>query len=123
MRFDNYKRWMIWGVKYGPSIQAFACSLKLFIISYRITECDPFEYTVHWINLILNLIFIWFVYCQGATLGYCWKHRSLCYNAAWGYAYYGAFLLFGTPGYVTRLLTVYYVLMTICMLVLYRYIK
>lgn len=76
-----------------PSVMAITCSLKIWLLCSSEVVKDTWCYTVNWINCILNLIALLIVYSLGRSFGYCWKHRSLCRIALWGYLWYAWFLL------------------------------
>lgn len=81
------------GIKYYPSLAAISCSAKIWLLCNSEATKDNFLYAVNWINCVLSAITLYVVYCLGVTFGYCWKHRSLCRIAWWGYAWYAWFLI------------------------------
>lgn len=107
-------------IKYAPSILALTCSVKIWML----TMCDhdkcQWLYLVNWINVVFNLIILGVVYVMGRFYGFCWKHRSLCRFALWGYIYYIFFLIDRTPKSFTMPLALMYVAIVLVFSALYK---
>lgn len=107
-------------VKYGPSIMALTCCLKLFFDSKDLSGSSIWEDMTHIINLILDYFIIGMFYIAGKCFNFCWKHESLCRIAAWGYLYYTLFLSLNTKQEIMVILTSWYLIFTIVITLLYK---
>lgn len=114
-----YKKITLLSIKYGPSIVALTCSIKIFLITYSVPG-DTFSYTVSLINLLIFVLLIGVLYCEGKFFHYCWKHRSLCRVALWGCIFYLDLLLCLPPPEEVRAITILYLIGTICITIWYK---
>lgn len=111
-------------IKYLPAILAITCSVKILILSTH--DLNQYCYSVlcvNLINVILELFIVGGIYVLGKTLNFCWKHRSLCRTATWGYIYYIIFILFKVQAIYIIPLTIFYVCLVIIMVICYNEIK
>lgn len=106
------KKLYLIGIKYGPSIMALTCCLKLFCESIDGASTSSYENITHSINIILNLFIIGMFYITGIYFHYCWKHQSLCRIATWGYVFYTFFIIFKPSQEITLVLTSWYLIFT-----------
>lgn len=113
------KRVFLIGIKYGPSIMAITCCLKIHLLSHSIHK-DNFELSVNVINWLLNLFFLGMFYIAGKYFHYCWKHQSLCRIALWGYVYYIVFIVLKTPHEVIHPLSLWYLCFVIVTTISYK---
>lgn len=107
-------------IKYAPVILAITCAAKIFILSNNDSPKSAEELLVNWINLALNAFFLIVFYSAGRYFHFCWKHKSLCRIAGWGYAYYAVFLLSGAPHDAVLPLTTFYLLLVLFLTPFYR---
>ena len=123
MKAEFDKTVLILGIKYAPSILAITCSAKILLLSLSTHAGSPYLYGVNWINWCLNVMALVVFYCMGEYFGFCWKHRSLCRIAGWGYAYYGSFLMFGVPPTTFRPVAVMYAVLVMVLTLIYKEIR
>ena len=109
---QSLKTLYLLGIKYGPSIMALTCCLKLFCESIDGASTSLYEDMTHSINLILDFFIIGMFYITGRYFHYCWKHQSLCRIATWGYIFYTFFLIFKPSQEITLILTSWYLIFT-----------
>lgn len=110
----TYKRLALLFVKYSPALMAIVCSIKLFVYYLG-------HYTiVHYINVFLNIFIVGGIYTLGRTFGYCWKHRSLCRTAFWGYVVYAVALAAGVSDKDLLIPAALYIILVLIMALLYR---
>lgn len=107
------KKLYLIGIKYGPSIMALTCCLKLFFEAIDGTSTGMYEDITHGINIVLNFFVIGMFYITGKYFHYCWKHQSLCRIAIWGYVFYTFILIFKPQQEMTIILTTWYLIFTI----------
>lgn len=113
----------LFAIKYAPSVLALTCSIKIFLWVLSKSGGDYFSYSLNWINWGLNILCLLAFYSLGKAFGYCWKHRSLCRVAMWGYIYYGVFLLSNAPKSEVVNITIFYVCVVAFCTILYREIR
>lgn len=106
-------------VKYMPSVLALTCAIKIWCLTMSEAQKDAWLYAVNYINVFYDLIGLGGIFCCGRFLGFCWKHRSLCRMALFGYLYYIAFLVFGINRSEIRLIALVYMIMVIITTILY----
>jgi len=114
------KRIFLTGIKYGPSMMALTCCIKIHLLSNQITESN--EQIVHYINLFMDLGYLGMFYIAGKYFNYCWKHQSLCRIAMWGYIYYFIFEICNTPHVIIHPLAIWYVIFVVIITILYKVI-
>lgn len=120
MKSSIYKKLFLLGIKYGPSIMALTCCLKIHLLAHDPTLTHQCEYVVHWINWVLNLFFLGMFYTAGKYFHYCWKHQSLCRITLAGYIYYPIFLILQVPNEEIRYITWWYVFFVSIVTLLYK---
>lgn len=118
-----YRHLGLMAVKYAPSVLALTCSVKILLNCLSSAEKDAYLLAINWVNSILSLFILGAVYVLGKCYGYCWKHRSLCKMALWGYVYYIFFLTFQIPRDEVLYISILYVAFVIASTLLYTEIK
>ncbi len=106
-------------VKYMPSILALTCAIKIWCLTMSDVQKDGWLYAVNYINVFYDMIGLGGIYCAGRFFGFCWKHRSLCRMALFGYLYYIAFLVFGVDRAEIRLISLVYMIGVIITTLMY----
>lgn len=119
MRQAYHKKILLIWIKYGPSLMALTCCLKIFLWTH-VTYIDTGIIIMNIINLILNILIVFMLYCSGVYFGYCWKHKSLCRLAMWGYIYYPLFIIFEVPNNELYALTAFYVIYVVIIQMIYN---
>lgn len=114
------KKSYLLGIKYGPSIMALTCCLKLFFESVGGITTGIYEDIIHYINVILCWFIIWLFYITGLYFNFCWKHQSLCRITAWGYLFYLMFLISKPSQLITIILTSWFLIFTLLVTLSYK---
>lgn len=112
------KQLLLLAVKYVPAIMALTCCFKIFLFEYTGDKPN----IINWINVLLNIFIVLIFYLEGVVFRFCWKHRSLCRTALWGYVFYIGFMIFDPPGWFTIPLCIFYIILVIIMSITYEHI-
>lgn len=77
-----------------PSVMVLSCCLKLLFLDLSNHTHTTELLVVNSINLLLNFLITFWVFCLGKTFDFCWKHRLLCKLAYLGYFMFLIFMIF-----------------------------
>lgn len=113
------KKLILTSIKYGPSIMVLTCCFKILILSLSDTIIGPEEIIVNIINVILNILLTIMFYIMGKYFGYCWKHRSLCRTALYGYIGYILLIILNINNILVTQICLVYVMIVIIMTIIY----
>lgn len=109
-------------IKYGPALLAITCGLKIHLSLY---ESHPHfgDIFIHWVNWLLNLSLLVMFYAAGKYFHFCWKHRSLCRIALYGYLFYATVLIFNLSNIYIDILSVTYMWLVLIISGLYSLLE
>lgn len=111
---------MLGCIKYGPAMMSLILALKILVVSYDEVERSLIDKILGSLNCLLNLGYVGIFWVEGKTLGYCWKHQSLCKLSLWGLLFYFLILINDVSRDLLNSLAIIYFIAVLCILILYR---
>lgn len=119
----SYRRLTILCIKYGPTLLAFSCAAKVWLICMAGGfDTAPLIKAVSYINLITSLLILMLFYAAGEVFNFCWKHKSLCRLTFIGYVYFFLALTFNFSScYEIKVLSIWYVAIVLIISLIYKF--